>query len=70
MRGRQSCWQVCRRLAVVAVWRGHQLFGLGNSSTGVQGVEDGLNALGQPYVEVIGQVGVADVVVVRRVGGD
>jgi hypothetical protein len=57
-------------LAAVAVGRGNQFFGLGHGQRGVQLGEDRPQAAAQPDVEEVGQVGVADVVVVRRVGGN
>ena len=57
-------------LAAVAVGRGHQLLGLGHGERGEEVGEDGLQRAAQPDVEEVRQVGVADVVVVGRVGGD
>lgn len=52
------------------IGRSHQFLGLGYGQRGVQIGEDGPQAAAQPDIEEIGQIGVADVVVVRRVGGD
>ena len=57
-------------LLAVSVGRGHQLLGLGHGERGEEVREDGLQRAAQPDVEEVRQVGVADVVVVRRIGGD
>ena len=56
-------------LAAVAVGRGHQFLGLGHGERGEEVGEDGLQRAAQPDVKEVRQVGVADVVVVGRVGG-
>jgi hypothetical protein len=57
-------------LAAVAVRCGDQLFGLRNRERGEEVGKDGPQRPTQPDVEEVRQVGVADVVVVGRVGGD
>jgi len=57
-------------LAAVAVGRGDQLLGLGDGERGEEIGEDGPQRATQPDVEEVRKVGVADVVVVGRVGGD
>ncbi len=57
-------------LAAVAVGRGDQLLGLGHGERGEEVGEDGPQRAAQPDVEEVRQVGVADVVVVGRIGGD
>jgi hypothetical protein len=57
-------------LAAVAVGRCHQFFGLGHRQRGEKLGETELQRAAQPDVEEIRQIGVADVVVVGRVGGD
>ena len=50
--------------------RGDQFLGLGHSERGEEIGEDGLQRAAQPDVEEIRQVGVTDVVVIWRIGGD
>ena len=57
-------------LAAVAIGRGDQLLGLGHGERGEEVGEDRLQRAAQPDVEEVRQVGVADVVVVGRVGGN
>ena len=57
-------------LAAVAIRRGDQFLGLGHGERGEEVGEDGPQRATQPDVEEVRQVGVADVVVVGRVGGD
>jgi hypothetical protein len=57
-------------LAAVAVGRGDQFLGLGHGQRGEEVGKDGLERAAQPDVEEVREVGVADVVVVGRVGGD
>ena len=57
-------------LAAVAVGRGDQFLGLGHGERGEEVGEDGPQRAAQPDVEEVRQVGVADVVVVGRIGGD
>ena len=57
-------------LAAVAVGRGDQFLGLGHGERGEEVGEDGLQRAAQPDVEEVREVGVADVVVVGRIGGD
>jgi hypothetical protein len=57
-------------LAAVAVGRGDQFLGLGHGQRGEEVGEDGPQRAAQPDVEEVREVGVADVVVVGRVGGD
>ncbi|EEF27749.1 conserved hypothetical protein [Ricinus communis] len=56
-----------RFLSAVAIRRGHQLFGFRNGDGREQRRKDGAQGPPQPDVKEIRQVGVADVVVVRRV---
>jgi len=57
-------------LAAVAVGRGNQFFGLGHGQRGVEIREDRPQAAAQPDIEKVGQVGVANIVVIRRVTGN
>ena len=57
-------------LAAVAIGRGDQFLGLRHGERGEEVGEDRLQRAAQPDVEEVRQVGVADVVVVGRVGGD
>ena len=57
-------------LAAMAVGRSDQLLSLGHGERGEQIGEDGPQRAAQPDIEEVRQVGVADVVVVGRVGGD
>ena len=57
-------------LAAVAIRRGNQFFGLGHGERGEEVGEDGLQRAAQPDIEEVRQVGVADVVVVGRIGGN
>ena len=57
-------------LAAMAVGSGDQLLGLGHSERGEEVGEDGPQRAAQPDIEEVRQVGVGDVVVVGRVGGD
>ena len=57
-------------LAAMAIGRSHQLLGLGHSQRGEEVREDGLQRAAQPDVEEVRKVGVANVVVVGRVGRD
>ena len=69
---RHAVEEECLRLllAAVTVGRSDQLLGLGYGERGEEVGEDGLQRAAQPDVEEVGEVGVADVVVVGRVGGD
>ena len=49
---------------------GDQLLGLGDEHGGEQGGVDVLEGAAQPHVEEVREVGVADIVVVRRIRGD
>ena len=57
-------------LAAVAIGRSDQFLGLGHGERGEEVREDRLQRAAQPDVEEVRQVGVADVVVVGRIGGD
>ena len=57
-------------LAAVAVRRGNQFLGLGTAQSGEEIGKDWLQRTAQPDVEEVRQVGVADVVVVGRIGGN
>ena len=57
-------------LAAVAVRRGDQFLGLGHGERGEQIREDLPKRAAQPNVEEVRQIRVADVVVVRWVGGN
>ena len=61
---------LCLLLAAVAIGAGDQFLGLGYGERGEEVGEDGPQRAAQPDVEEVRQVGVADVVVVGRVGGD
>ena len=61
---------LCLFLAAVAVGRSHQLLGLGHSQRGVELGENGTQAAAHPDIKEVGQISVANVVVIRRVGGD
>ena len=67
---RHTVEEECLRLllAAVTVGRGDQFLGFGHGQCSEEVREDGLQGAAQPDVEEIRQVGVADVVVVRRVG--
>jgi hypothetical protein len=69
---RHTFEEKCLRLllATVAIRCGYEFLGLGHGQRGEEVWEDGLQRATQPDVEEIRQVGVAYVVVVRRVGGD
>ena len=54
-------------LAAVAIRRGDQLFSLGHGDGGEQRREGAAQRAAQPDIEEIRQVGIADVVVVRRI---
>ena len=56
-------------LPVVAVGVRHELLGLRREHGGDHRGVDALEAAPQPHVEEVGEVGVADIVVVGRVGG-
>ena len=56
-------------LSIVAVGVRHELLGLGREHGGDHRGVDSLQAAPQPHVEEVGEVGVADIVVVGRVGG-
>ncbi len=57
-------------LAAVAVGRGDQFLGLGHRERGEEIGEDRPQRATQPDIEEVRQIGVADVVVVGRVGRD
>ena len=57
-------------LAAMAIGRGHQFLGFGHGERGKKIGKDWLQRAAQPDVEEIRQVSVADVVVVRWIGGD
>ena len=57
-------------LAAMAVGRRHQFFGLGHGERRKEVGKDRLQRAAQPDIEEVRQVGVADVVVVRRVSGE
>ena len=59
----------CPLLSSMAVRVGDKFLGLGSKHRSCHGRQDRLEYAAQPYVEVVRQVGVADVVVVRRIGG-
>ena len=59
-----------RFLAAVAVGRGDQFFSLGDRQCGEQIGKYRLQRAAQPDVEEVGEVSVADVVVVWRIGGN
>ena len=56
-------------LVPMPVWSGDQFFGLRHGERGEQVREYRFQGAAQPDIEEIGQVGVADVVVVGRIGG-
>jgi len=56
--------------AAVAVGGGNQLLSLGSGQRGVEVGKDRSERAEQPDVEEVGQIGIADVVVVGWVGGD
>ena len=56
--------------ATMAVWSGDKFLGLGHSDRREEIRKYGLQRTPQPNIEEIRQVGIADVVVVRRVGRD
>ena len=57
-------------LAAVAIGDGDQFLGLGHGERGEEVREDRLQRAAQPDVEEVRQVGIADIVVVRWVGGN
>ena len=57
-------------LAAVPIGSGDQFFGFGHSNRREKVGKDRTQESTQPDVEEIGQIGVADVVVVGRIGGD
>ena len=57
-------------LAAVAIRRGDQFLGLRHGERSEKFRKDGPQRTAQPDIEEIRQVGVANVVVVRRIGGD
>ena len=61
---------LCFILTAVAVARGNQFIGLGRGECGKQVGEYRAQRTAQPDVEEVREIGVADVVVVGRVGGD